>query len=55
LWRRGIFSRDGIVLWRLTLDVFRRNPSRLRRFFILCALGENLFPLRSLVRRQAAG
>ncbi|MBM3852526.1 MAG: DUF4070 domain-containing protein [Verrucomicrobia bacterium] len=54
-WRRAIFSRDGVVFWRLTWDVFRRNPSRLRRFLIICALGENLFPLRSLVRRQAAG
>jgi radical SAM superfamily enzyme YgiQ (UPF0313 family) len=51
-WRRAVLSRYNGHLLRLTLDVFRRNPSRLRRFFILCAMGESLFPLRKLVRQQ---
>ena len=52
-WRRAVFSRCNRLLWRLSLAVYRRNPSRLKRFFIICALGENLFPLRALVRQGA--
>jgi radical SAM superfamily enzyme YgiQ (UPF0313 family) len=53
-WRRAVFSSCGFLFWRLAWDVWRRNPSRLKRFFILCIMGENLFPLRALVRREAA-
>jgi len=33
--------------------VYRRNPSRLTRFFILCGYGENLFPLSKQLSQQA--
>jgi radical SAM superfamily enzyme YgiQ (UPF0313 family) len=39
--------------WRLVLDVYRRNPSRLVRFFVLCGYGENLFPLSKQLSQQA--
>ena len=53
-WRRAVFSLGAARFWSLSIDVFRKNPSRLKRYFILCAMGENLFPLREIVREHAA-
>ena len=50
LWRA---QRRMPGFWRLVLDVYRRNPSRLIRFFVLCGYGENLFPLSERLRQQA--
>jgi len=50
LWRA---QRRLPGFWRLVLDVYRRNPSRLTRFFILCGYGENLFPLSKQLSQQA--
>ncbi len=53
LWRRAILAPYRCMFCKLALDVYRRNPSRIRRFFILCGTAENIFPLRGIIRRKA--
>lgn len=42
-WRQGVKSDFRGQFWRQLLDVYRRNPSRLRKYLLLCGLGENMF------------
>lgn len=51
LWRHAVVSRHRFRFWRLVFDTWRRNPSRIRQFFILCALGENMFFVREQIRQ----
>lgn len=54
LWRQGILSPVRLQFWRQLLVVARKNPSRLRRYLMLCGLGENLFAFVRHVSAQAA-
>ncbi|MFA6560872.1 MAG: radical SAM protein [Verrucomicrobiia bacterium] len=53
LWRHAILAPYRGTFCKLALDVYRRNPSRIRRFFVLCATAENIFPLRETIRKKA--
>ncbi|MHB8068089.1 MAG: B12-binding domain-containing radical SAM protein [Desulfobaccales bacterium] len=45
-WRQGVRADSRVQFWRQLLGVFRRNPSRLRRYLLLCCMGENMFRRR---------
>lgn len=53
LWRRVILAPYRLRFCKLALDAYRRNPSRIKRFFILCAAVENIFPLMEVVYKKA--
>ncbi len=53
LWRRAIRAPYRFRFFKLALDVCIRNPSRIRRFFILCGAVENIFPLLEIIHRKA--
>ncbi len=55
VWRQGIWAGCRGQFWRQLWGVYRKNPSRLRRYIVICALGESVFGLRREVLRQAAG
>ncbi len=46
LWLRAVVSRHPFSLWRLVFDTWRRNPSRIWQFIVLCTVGENMFGAR---------
>ena len=52
LWRQGIVRRTRWQFWRQLVTVVRENPSRLRRYLVLCGLGENLFSFVGHIRNQ---
>ncbi len=46
-WRQGVRADFRVQFWRQLLGVYRRNPSRLRKYLLLCGLGENMFQRRA--------
>jgi radical SAM superfamily enzyme YgiQ (UPF0313 family) len=50
-WRQGIKAPYRGQFWRQLLDIYRRNPSRLKKYLRLCSMGENGFFLRERVQR----
>jgi radical SAM superfamily enzyme YgiQ (UPF0313 family) len=53
LWRQGVVSPARLQFWRQLRIVARDNPSRLRRYLVLCGMGENLFSFGRHIREQA--
>lgn len=53
LWRRAILAPYRLRFCKLALDAYRRNPSRIKRFFILCGVVENILPLMEIIHRKA--
>lgn len=53
LWQRVILAPYRFRFCKLALDTYKRNPSRFKRFFILCAAAENIFPLMEIVHKKA--
>jgi len=54
IWRQGVVSEARWQFWRQLIIVARRNPSRLRRYIVLCGMGENLFAFVRHIEAQAA-
>lgn len=54
IWRQGVVSQARWQFWRQLIIVARRNPSRLRRYIVLCGMGENLFAFVRHIKAQAA-
>jgi radical SAM superfamily enzyme YgiQ (UPF0313 family) len=46
-WRQGVRADFRGQFWRQLVEVYRRNPSRLRKYLLLCVLGENMFKRRA--------
>jgi radical SAM superfamily enzyme YgiQ (UPF0313 family) len=46
-WRQGVRADTRGQFWRQLLEVYRRNPSRLRKYLLLCVVGENMFARRA--------
>ncbi len=46
LWRQGVQADFRGQFWRQLADIYRRNPSRLRRYLLLCVVGENMYQRR---------
>lgn len=53
-WRQGIVPRYRLQFWRQLIGVVRHNPSRLVRYLIICAFGENLFALRRHILQEVS-
>lgn len=47
IWRQGIQPAYRWQFWRQLLGIYRHNPSRIKSFLMACAMGENLFALRT--------
>jgi radical SAM superfamily enzyme YgiQ (UPF0313 family) len=54
-WRQGIKASYRGQFWRQLWGIWQRNPSRLRKYLVLCALGENGFALRRQVQNGFTG
>lgn len=54
IWWQGIKPTHRALFWRQLAGMYRANPSRLIKYLECCANGENMFPLRELVRRRVA-
>jgi radical SAM superfamily enzyme YgiQ (UPF0313 family) len=46
-WRQGVRADFRVQFWRQLMGVYRRNPSRLRKYLLLCVVGENMFQRRA--------
>ncbi len=56
LWRQGVVADYRGQFWRQLLGVYRQNPSRLQKYLVTCAQGENLFQIRAgLLAKMAEG
>jgi hypothetical protein len=53
-WRHGVLAAYRRQFWWQLLDIYRKNPSRLKKYLIICFLGESIFWLRKEVLRLAA-
>jgi hypothetical protein len=53
LWRQGIVSPARLQFWLQLCIVLRKNPSRFKRYLVLCGFGENLFAFVRLLHAQA--
>ncbi len=53
LWRQGVSGEARWQFWRQLAVVAWRNPSRMRRYIVLCGMGENLFSFVRHIRAQA--
>jgi hypothetical protein len=54
-WRQGVVSGHCNRFWRQLWDIRRKNPSRIRRYFVSVATGENLFAFcREVLKRAKA-
>ena len=53
VWRQGLVRPTRGQFWRQLWDVYRLNPSRLKRYLVYLALYENQFDYRSTVLAEA--
>jgi len=42
-WRQGVRADFRGQFWRQLVEVYRRNPSRLRKYLLLCVMGRTCF------------
>jgi radical SAM superfamily enzyme YgiQ (UPF0313 family) len=54
LWWQGVRAPYRRQFLTQLLGMWRRNPSRLAEYLLTCAMGEDLFDLRKVVREKAA-
>jgi radical SAM superfamily enzyme YgiQ (UPF0313 family) len=54
VWRQGIVAHYRRQFWRQSLEIYRHNPSRLKKYLKNCALGENLFQIREGLLEKTA-
>jgi len=52
LWRQGILSSYRRQFWTQLIGMRRQNPSRFVPYFVTCAMGEDLFQMRRIVREK---
>jgi hypothetical protein len=53
-WSQGLKSPYRGQFWRQLYGIWQQNPSRLMRYFRLCAWGEDFFIFREAMRRHKA-
>jgi len=51
-WRQGVKPPSRWQYWIQLYKIFRRNPSRMIRYLKTCAMGEDMFLLREVVRQR---
>jgi hypothetical protein len=54
LWLQGVLAPYRRQFWRQLAGIYRRNPSRLKKYLATCGFGEDLFWIRKLVLQKAA-
>jgi len=54
LYWQGIRPAYRRQFWRQLIGVWKQNPSRMMQYFSTCAMGENMFYMKSLVRKKFA-
>ena len=53
-WRHGVVAHYRRQFWWQLWDLYRKNPSRLKKYLINCFVGESIFWVRREVLRLAA-
>ncbi len=54
IWWQGVRPSYRAQFWRQLLGMWRRNPSRIVRYFTDCLLGENMFRLSAEIRKRSS-
>jgi radical SAM superfamily enzyme YgiQ (UPF0313 family) len=54
IWGHGVVADYRSQFWRQLVGIYRQNPSRLVKYLICLAMGENMFRLREEVLRKVA-
>jgi hypothetical protein len=54
LWRQGVRASYRRQFWTQLIGMGWQNPSRLVQYFTACAMGEDLYHLRKVVREKGA-
>ncbi len=54
IWEHGIVAWYRSQFWRQLLGVYRKNPSRLFKYLVCLAMGENMFRMREEVLKKTA-
>lgn len=52
IWRQGIVAPYRLQFWKQLIGILRHNPSRARKYLLMCALGENIFGLAEIERSR---
>jgi hypothetical protein len=53
LWWQGVRTSYRRQFWTQMLGMLRRNPTRFIEYIVTCAMGEDLFNMRRVVREKA--
>jgi radical SAM superfamily enzyme YgiQ (UPF0313 family) len=53
LWWQGVGTSYRRQFWTQMLGMLRRNPTRFVEYIVTCAMGEDLFNMRKVVREKA--
>ena len=51
-WRQGVLPPYRVQFWTQLIGIMRKNPSRFMQYFVTCAMGEDLFSMRKMVREK---
>jgi len=52
LWRQGVVADYRWQFWKQFLGIYRKNPSRLKKYLISCGFGENMFRVREELLKE---
>lgn len=55
LWWQGLRPVYRRQFWKQLIGMWKRNPSRFKRYMAACAMGEDLFDMRKTVREKVTG
>ena len=53
IWWQGVRTPFRRQFWRQMISMWRQNPTRLVEYMVTCAVGEDLFEMRKIVREKA--
>jgi radical SAM superfamily enzyme YgiQ (UPF0313 family) len=53
VWRQGIVAGYRLQFWRQLVGIYRNNPTRLTKYLVKCATGEDLFKIRARLLARA--
>lgn len=52
LWRQGVKADYRWQFWQQLAGIYRKNPSRLRKYLHICSMGENMFKIREELLKE---
>lgn len=50
VWWQGVISSYRLQFWRQLVGMFKRNPTRIKKYLACLATGENMFRMRRVIR-----